>query len=139
MLYLTVEDIVANSIIELNKIDGSRKVMIEDAKRYGEEVANHLKKRGYYTLLKLKPNLTESFEIKYENYFTKYYENESYGYMLNDDKEIKDIEAIFRLPIAYEVVESFTSSEVIEKSFPSLCSSQDKIAEIKPHCRIKRL
>ena len=58
MLYLTVEDIVANSIIELNKIDGSKNVLIDDAKKYGEEVAKHLKKRGYYTLLKLNPSLS---------------------------------------------------------------------------------
>ena len=117
MLYLTVEDIIANSIIELNKIDGSREVMIEEAKKYGQEVANHLKNKGYYTLLKLNPSLTESFELKYSDYFQKYYENDSYGYQLQDKKNIEDIDSIFRKPIAEELVDSFSNEEVITKSF----------------------
>lgn len=117
MLYLTIEDIVANSIIELNKIDGSKKVLIEDAIKYGEEVANHLKKRGYYTRLKLNSHLTEQFEINYRNYFTKYQQDNSYGYELNKSKEIEDIIKEFRNESIQEAIESFTDKEVINKSF----------------------
>ena len=119
MLYLEVEDIVANSIIELNKLDGSTEVMIGDAKRYGEEVAKHLKeKKGYYTLLKVNPSTTESFETKYSNYFSKYYEGNSYGYRLVGDKTVEDIVSIFRSPLVLELVDSFTDELVIKRSFP---------------------
>ena len=118
MLYLTVEDIVPNSIIEKNKINGSREILIEEAKKYGEEVAEHLKKRGYYTIVKLNSSLTESFETKYSEYFNKYYEKESYGYQLAQDKEIKDLIPIFRESIAEEVRDSFSNEEVIKNSFP---------------------
>lgn len=116
MLYLTIEDIVSNSIIELEKLDGRTNVLIDDAKRYGEEVAKHLTKRGYYTKLKLNPGLTESFDIKYSNYFSKYYENTTFGYQLVDGKSIEEVISIFRSPLVDEVVESFTCEEVIENS-----------------------
>ena len=116
MLYLTIEDIVSNSIIELEKIDGSTNVLIEDAKKYGEEVAKHLTKRGYYTKLKLNPGLTENFEIKYSNYFSKYFEDSTYGYRLNENVSIDDIISIFRNSLVCEVIESFISKEVIENS-----------------------
>ena len=124
MLYLTVEDIVANSIIELNKIDGSRCVLIDDAKCYGIEVANNLRKRGYFTLLKLNSSLTESFEVKYKNYFHKFIDKESYGYCLEDDKTIEDIVSIFRSPISSEVVDSFSCDEVIQNSFSDRISKK---------------
>ena len=116
MLYLTIEDIVPNSVIELERIDGKRKILIADAKKYGEEVAKNLTKRGYYTKLKLNPGLTESFDIKYSNYFEKYYENDTYGYQLKDNINIDEIISIFRNPLVDEVVESFTNEEVIENS-----------------------
>lgn len=124
MLYLTVEDIVANSIIELHKIDGSRCVLIDDAKYYGNEVANHLKKRGYFTLLKLNSSLTESFEVKYKDYFHRFSDNESYGYCLDDDKTIEDIVSVFRSPISREIVDSFSNEEVIQNSFGDRISNK---------------
>ena len=136
MLYLTVEDIVANSIIELNQLDGSKEVLIDEAKKYGEEVSKHLRKRGYYTLLKLNPGLTESFEIKYGNYFSKYYQDETYGYRLNDGKEVEDIVPIFRDPLVYEVIESFTSLEVIENSFSDRVNS--KYSKLNVMSKVKK-
>ena len=127
MLYLTVDDIVPNAIIELNKIDGSREVIIGDAKIYGEELAKHLGKRGYYTLLKLNPSLTESFEVKYGDFFQKYYQNDSYGYKLQENKEIQDIIPIFRESINKEIRDIFDSEEVIENSF------KERIATKKEH------
>lgn len=119
MLCLTVEDIVPNSIIELNKINGSKKVLIEEARKYGENVANYIKNnKGYYTLLKINPSQTESFEIKYGNFFKKYYQEESYGYQLTEGTEIEDIIPIFRDSIVEEVRDCFSNEEVIEKSFP---------------------
>ena len=69
-----------------------------------------------YTKLKLNPGLTESFDIKYSNYFSKYYENTTFGYQLVDGKSIEEIISIFRSPLVDEVVESFTCEEVIENS-----------------------
>lgn len=126
MLYLTVEDIVPNSIIELNKIDGRKEVLIEDAKRYGKEVAEYLKAKGYYTLLKINPSLTESFEEKYGNFFTKYNDQETYGYRLSEEKNINDIIEIFRNPIHEEIRDSFSNQEVISKSFQEIINNKAK-------------
>ena len=117
MLYLYVEDFVPNAIIELNRIDGSRNVLIDDARRYGLIIADYLNQRGYFTKLKESPESYESFEVKYGSFFQKYYQDDTYGYRLQDDKSIDDIKAVFREPIALEVVDSFSSDEVIDKSF----------------------
>ena len=131
MLYLTIEDIVPNSIIELEKINGRKNVTIEEAKKYGEEVAKHLTKRGYYTRLKLNPGLTESFEIKYGNYFEKYYDKDTYGYYLNEEKDIEEITKIFRTPLVSEVIESFTNQEVIKNSIGIISTQSNTLKRKK--------
>ena len=50
------------------------------------------------------------------NYFSKYYENTTFGYQLVDGKSIEEVISIFRSPLVDEVVESFTCEEVIENS-----------------------
>ena len=117
MLRLDVVDVVANSIIEINKIDGSRNVLIDDAKKYGEEVSKYLKGLGYYTIFKIKPSLTESFEVKHANYFKKYYVDETFGYELKNDKSIEEIVSVFRDCIADGIVGAFSCDEVVKKSF----------------------
>ena len=133
MLYLTVEDIVPNAIVELNNLDGSREVMIEEAKKYGEELAKSLRSKGYYTLLKLNPCLTESFEVKYGNLFKRFNQNDSYGYQLANDKEIKEIIPIFRDSINEEIRDIFASEEVIENSFKDRIKKQSKKKVLKPN------
>lgn len=128
MLYLTMEDIIPNSIIELEKIDGSTSVLISDAIDYGKEVAAHLKRRGYYTSLKLKEDL---FDASYCDYFDKYYEKQTYGYRLASGKTVRDIVSIFRDSLDDEVIESFTSSEVIANSFLKKRSFVKTLKKIK--------
>ena len=128
MLYLTMEDIIPNSIIELEKINGRTDVLIDDAIDYGKEVAKHLKRRGYYTSLKLKEEL---FDTRYCDYFDKYYENHTYGYRLANDKTVMDIISIFRDSLEDEVIESFTTSEVIAKTFLKKSSLVKTLKKIK--------
>ena len=41
MVYLELVDVIANAIIELNKINNSREILFEVAMFYGEEVLKH--------------------------------------------------------------------------------------------------
>lgn len=114
MLYLFIEDIVANALIELNKLDGSRTISLASARRYGNELIKKLKEQGYYTKLKANEEFfITQFEKKYADYFVGYYVGEEKIYSLNEDKTIEDLIVRFRKPIPEEIVDFFMSVDVI--------------------------
>ena len=131
MLCLTIEDMVANAIIELNRMDGSRKVSIDDALVYGKEVASCLRKRGYFTTLKLNSNLIEDFENRYSNFFFKYYDKDSYGYQLHDGIEVDEVVKEFRSPLVIELLDSFTDDDVLSNSFRNVLDIEHSLLKKK--------
>ena len=123
-----IEDIVANGIIEKNKLDGSRKISIKQAENYGEEVINYLKEKNIDCIMYLNRELTYLFQIKYRDLFTRYSNQFDKGYILKDDKNIDDLITIFRGYLPLDTLLAFTDKEVIEKG---LVNKKKKILKLK--------
>ena len=114
MLYLDIEDIVANAMIELNKIDGSRSVPIWVAEQYGNEVSRYLGNQGYYTKMRINRERTYRFEEQYGEFFTSYQQGKEKGYVLNDGKDIEDLVRKFRGYLDLEVILAFINPQATE-------------------------
>lgn len=114
MLYLQVEDIVANAMIELEKINGTTNVSISLAKIYGNEVANHLKKQGYLAKLKIDSDLIRNFEQAYSDYFSVDLTERDRWYLLRENKNIDEVRDKFRNTLPLEVSSAFSSLPAVD-------------------------
>lgn len=103
MIYLYLEDIVANALIEINKVNGTRAVSLDFATKYGEKVLDELKQNGYFAKMKLGEDAIKYFETNYSLYFTRCQINEKTEYYLNSDRTIEEIDLKFRKTLPEEV------------------------------------
>ena len=109
------EDIVANGIIEMNKLNGSRKISNKVATSYVNEVMNDLEKKGLYTMLILNKQEKAYFEERYSKLFIPYQDGEDSGYMLAGSMNVGLLEEVFRGNMNNDVLGSFSNPEVVER------------------------
>lgn len=130
MLYLHIEDLIANAMIELEKTSKVRSVPLSLAFLYGDEVIKYLGKQGYYAKVKMGKNSLDLFEMKYTNYFDIYQDDKDRWYLLNHEKTIQDVTCEFREHLPLEVIRAFTNLDVIQVFQPSfLCNQYPKLYE----------
>ena len=116
VIYFYLEDIIANAIIELNKIDGSRKIFVCVAKEYAEEVVKKICEKGYYANIKsINERSIMLFEQKYSNFFIPYIELGMKGYSLKEDISIDELLAVFRKESALDIWSTFSDKEIISR------------------------
>lgn len=113
MIKIGVKDIVANAIIEVGSRSERRSITGRELNNYGREVIFNLKARDIRAKLELSRELTNKFEITYQDYFSI----SGDGYKLNDDKCIDDVIDKFRRNVPYEVLLAFVDDKVVDKSF----------------------
>lgn len=114
MWFLTMEDIISNSLLEMNKMGDCDGILIDDAIRYGNMVAKDLCKKGFFTKVKINSCMIDSFDKSYYPYFLKFLYCDTFGYQISDNAFIHDIEKRFRNPLPIEVIDSMTSQNIIE-------------------------
>jgi len=116
MYTIYIEDLIANSIIELSQIDGSRKVNIKKAEKYGNAVIKKLKDQGITADLRLSRDLTAEFEYSYSAYFSvNRIDSRETEYILNPEKTIDDLIKRFRAYLPLDVLIAFMDEEVVKE------------------------
>ncbi len=118
MLYLHMQDVVANAIIELNQINGSRNVSMNQIEKYGAELIDYFRNLGYYTNIKSSKEAISYFEKNCADFFQKYQRDGETGYSLQKDKTIIDLIDKFRKGLEAEVLLAFTNQSVIKVLLP---------------------
>lgn len=79
-MYLTLEDLVPNALIELIENDGSRSISYLTIIQYGNIVVKELEKRNINAILLIYRDKTLQFEDDYKEIF-EFYEIDNIGYV----------------------------------------------------------
>lgn len=112
MIYLYLEDIIANALIEKNKLDGTTQVSWNLLEQYGEEILKKLTEKGYLAKIKLSSQALLYFEKNFSNYFTWNISNEELTYYLNENRTIEEINLKFRQNLPKEMIEILHSIDI---------------------------
>ena len=137
MWFLTMEDIISNSLLEMNKMGDCDGILIDDAIRYGNMVAKDLCKKGFFTKVKINSCMINSFDKSYYPYFLKFLYCDTFGYQIRDNAFIHDIEKRFKKHVSGSGAK-YTKSHQAEK-IEAAWRSKDKSLACKLEYQIKHL
>lgn len=141
-----IKDIIGNLMIEVNKLNGSRTVSNRLINLYMEEIICNLYQREVDHHLVLNEKSVLEFESNYSDFFTSYEDGTDTGYILNKDKEVEDLEVVFRSKLDSDLVEAFTNLDVIKNGivkyfcpkYPNLYQECCKYPEIQLHTELEK-
>ncbi len=109
--FISVEDIVANALIEIYENNGGRKVSFEQLRNYGEGVIRYIKneKREDAVLLVSRYHMRELVR-SYSEFFNLDDTGDSGTYLeLRSDKTAEDLRTNFRAYISIDMLLAFTN------------------------------
>lgn len=115
-MIIHIEDLVANALIEKNKLDGSRKISNIEVEQYAEEVIKDLRQKGIYARTDISMILISEFEENYKDWFLIYEDDKIHEWVLGQDKTIEDLELLFRANLPVEAILSFANVDIVRKS-----------------------
>lgn len=113
MLFLKIDDLIINALIEQERVNGERKILLDKVFLYGEEVIEDIQRKGIYCKLKYNQESFSLFEKRYHDYICPYSVDGKFGYELIDE----DIAPLYRVKMDEEVLDSFTNVQVVRKCF----------------------
>lgn len=116
-MIIHIEDLVANALIEKNRLDGSRKVSNIELEQYAEEVIKDLKQKNIDVKVDVSRILMKQFEEKYKDWFLTYEDDKIHEWVLGQNKLIEDLELLFRSNLPIDVILSFANVEIVQKTF----------------------
>jgi len=108
-MYLTLEDLVPNALIELIENDVSRTVSYPTILQYGDIVVKELEKRNIDAILLIYRDKTLQFEDNYKEIFN-FFEIDNIGYVqLNDNISTQYLRKYFRIRQSLDTLIALTS------------------------------
>ena len=108
-MYLTLEDLVPNALIELIENDVSRTVSYPTILQYGDVVIKELEKRNIDAILLIYRDKTMQFEDEYKEIFD-FFEIEDIGYVkLKDNINTQYLRKYFRTRQSLDTLIALTS------------------------------
>lgn len=110
-MFLYLEDIVPNGLIELIESNTANEISYKQAMEYGYQVALELEKRGINTTLVFYKNKTIQFERDYKNIFDFYELDCATIVKLKPNKNVNDLRDNFRGYQTLDNVIAMTSQE----------------------------
>lgn len=108
-MFLTLEDLVPNALIELVENDVSRVVSYPTILQYGDVVIKELEKRNIDAILLIYRNKTMQFEDEYKEIFY-FFEIDDIGYVqLKDNISTQYLRKYFRIRQSLDTLIALTS------------------------------
>ena len=108
-MYLTLEDLVPNALIELVENDVTRSVSYPTILKYGDVVVKELEKRNIDAILLIYRDKTLQFEEDYKEIFD-FFEIDNIGYVqLKDNISTQYLRKYFRIRQALDTLIALTS------------------------------
>lgn len=114
-IYIGIEDLAANALIELLKKKDERFVSYEDLEEYGAEVVRLLNDKGEKAVLVLSRENTNNMFRDYSNMFEEKYKDSKLGIALKENIEVDDLIDKFRGYLAWEVLLAFVNVSSLSK------------------------
>lgn len=113
-IYIGIEDLVANAIIELAEKKQQREVFFKDLDKYGATVVKLLNKEDEKAVLILSTERTNNFLSDYSAYYELFNDGENEGIRLKDEIQIDELWSKFRSYLSVKVMKAFMSSESVQ-------------------------
>ena len=108
-MYLTLEDLVPNALIELVENDVNRSVSYPTILKYGDVVVKELENRNINAILLIYRDKTLQFQDDYKEFFN-FYEIDNIGYVqLKDNINTKYLRQYFRIRQSLDTLIALTS------------------------------
>ena len=115
-VYIGIEDLVANALIELIEQKNQREVLFKDLDKYGAMVIKCLNEEGYEeAVLLLSKERTDAFLHDYTDYFELYTDDNDVdeGIRLKPEITAERLWEIFRCYLSADVLEAFMNDEAV--------------------------
>ena len=106
-IYIGIEDLVANALIELTEHKNQRQVLFKDLDRYGAKVVKLLNQEGEQAVLILSKERTNEFLHDYTDYFELFTNGFEEGICLREDVDINELRVKFRSYLSIKVMLAF--------------------------------
>lgn len=112
-IYIGIEDLVANALIESIESTGKREVTFDDLDRYGATVIQLLNEKEKQAILLLSKVRTDQFLRDYSEYFELFENNSEEGIRVKNGITIKDLWRGFRGDLSLNVMKAFTAEQSV--------------------------
>lgn len=113
-IYIGIEDLVANALIELLKRTERRSVSFYELDAYGAQIVNLLNERGEQAVLILSKQRTNEFLHDYSRYFDLINEDGKEGIVLREGVSSEILWEKFRGYLTIDVMKVFMSRQAVE-------------------------
>ena len=113
-MYIGIEDLVANAIIELVDNSCRGEVLFSQINNYGATVVQILSENDKKAILILSKERTHAFLHDYSDYFELFSNGEEEGIRLRDNISSDDLWAKFRGYLSIEVMKAFMNERSIK-------------------------
>lgn len=112
-IYIGIEDLVANALIELVEKTSVREVLFKDLDKYGAMVVEFLNKKEEQAVLILSKERTNEFLYDYSDYFELFSGTTGKGIRLKEEISVEKLWEKFRGYLSVEVMLAFMSAQAI--------------------------
>ena len=113
-IYIGIEDLVANALIELAEKKQQREVYFKDLDKYGAVVLKLLKKEDEKAVLILSAERTNDFLADYSEYYELFSDGKEEGIRLKEDVQIEELWSKFRSYLSVKVMKAFMNTESVQ-------------------------
>ena len=113
-IYIGIEDLVANALIELIEKNNTRKVFFSELDKYGAIVLKELNEKGDQAILIVSKERTTEFLRDYSEYFELFTEGINEGIMLKNEVDVSELWKKFRGCMPIKVMKAFMSENAIK-------------------------
>jgi len=112
-IYIGIEDLVANALIELVENTDKREVMFRELDEYGALVVKYLSSKNEQAVLILSKERTNKFLHDYSDYFELFTKGIEEGVRLKADVSVEKLWEQFRGYLSVDVMLAFMDKNVI--------------------------
>ena len=113
-IYLGIEDLVANAMIEILKVDGTPEISFQDLEEYGSRVVKRLNQEGIKAYLLLSRESTDHMFYRYQDFFERKRISNEDGVVLKNGVIMDDLIKRFRTYLDLDAMLAFMNKGCTE-------------------------
>ena len=113
-IYIGIEDLVANALIELMEHSEKREVLFKDLDAYGAMVVKFLNDKQEEAVLILSKERTNDFLHDYSEYFELFSQGKEEGIRLKEGVPVDALWEKFRGYLSVDVMMAFMNAEAVK-------------------------
>ena len=119
LIYIGIEDLVANALIELVEKKGKRQVFFKDLNAYGAMVIKYLNEKNEQAVLLVSQERTNEFLHDYSEFFELFSEGINDGIKLKENVTVEKLWEKFRVYLSIDVMMAFMDTISVSKMWVS--------------------